>query len=119
MDVSREHLYRNHSQQRLVCQRCGIVFKTLLFLQKHLRAEKPCKLNLHTPDGFNYEQEQQLKSKKGPRGEVAKWRHIYQILFPHVKEEEIPSPCKIVNQLITIPSLPFHNDSDVVNRCAI
>ena len=48
-------------------------------------------------DGFDGEQEAQLRSRKRSfvsLSEVKKWRKTYTILFPHVPEEEIPSPCK-------------------------
>lgn len=48
-------------------------------------------------DGFDEGQENALRSRKktGVEGtEVEKWRKVFGIIFPHVEENNIPSPCK-------------------------
>jgi len=58
---------------------------------------------MNIPEGFSYEQEKQLKKRTRPKEEgkmlteEIKWEHIYHILFPHVKEQNlpIPPPCEL------------------------
>lgn len=99
----REHLYRRHALPRYSCPRCCERFETDDELSTHARAPEPCEVRepeLH--DGFTQAQEKRLRSRKKDRAvagtedlsEAQKWRQMYQILFPDVRAEEIPSPCK-------------------------
>jgi hypothetical protein len=62
--AGREHLYRRH------------------------------RLSRDPEDGFNETQEVQLKVRQRNQPVESKWRAVYQILFPCVKAEEVPSPCE-------------------------
>jgi len=55
----------------------------------------PCDVREGLPDGISKTQEKMLK-KRGKRTatEVEKWIEMYQIIFPHVPVDQIPSPCK-------------------------
>jgi hypothetical protein len=49
---------------------------------------------------FDEAQEQSLKSRKRPGRDLSeeeKWRRVFKILFPHVLDDDIPSPCKFVS----------------------
>jgi hypothetical protein len=51
-------------------------------------------------EGFDEAQERSLKSRKRPGRELSeddKWRRVFKILFPHVSDDDIPSPCKFVS----------------------
>ncbi|EJT71581.1 hypothetical protein GGTG_10837 [Gaeumannomyces tritici R3-111a-1] len=96
----KEHLYRKHALPRYSCPRCCERFEAEDELSTHARAPEPCGVRepeLH--DGFTQAQEKQLRSRKKDRAagvedltEPQKWRQMYRILFPDVREEEIPSP---------------------------
>lgn len=96
----KEHLYRKHALPRYSCPRCCERFEAEDELSTHARAAEPCEVRepeLH--DGFTQAQEKRLRSRKKDRAagaedltEAQKWRQMYRILFPDVREEEIPSP---------------------------
>ncbi|KLU91484.1 hypothetical protein MAPG_10002 [Magnaporthiopsis poae ATCC 64411] len=97
----KEHLYRKHALPRYTCPRCCERFEAEDELSTHARAPEPCEVRepeLH--DGFTQAQEKRLRSRKKDRAgggaedltEEQKWRQMYQILFPDVRAEEIPSP---------------------------
>ncbi|KAL8365206.1 hypothetical protein RB595_004149 [Gaeumannomyces hyphopodioides] len=96
----KEHLYRKHALPRYSCPRCCERFEAEDELSTHARAPEPCEVRepeLH--DGFTQAQEKRLRSRKKDRAagaedltEAQKWRQMYRILFPDVREEEIPSP---------------------------
>ncbi|KAL8397041.1 hypothetical protein RB594_003946 [Gaeumannomyces avenae] len=96
----KEHLYRKHALPRYSCPRCCERFEAEDELSTHARAPEPCGVRepeLH--DGFTQAQEKRLRSRKKDRAagvedltEPQKWRQMYRILFPDVREEEIPSP---------------------------
>ncbi|KAI0206765.1 hypothetical protein F4808DRAFT_454683 [Astrocystis sublimbata] len=97
-DVHRvkEHLYRKHRQPRFRCVRCWECFDSEQTYIDHQRAQIPCELGEKEPiEGFDAEQERQLKSRKKRSrvvSEIDKWKAVYQILFPHIPPERIPSP---------------------------
>ncbi|KAI1178133.1 hypothetical protein F4777DRAFT_145281 [Nemania sp. FL0916] len=97
-DVHRvkEHLYRKHQQPKFRCARCGEHFNSQQTFDDHQRAAVVCELRPSQPiDGFDEDQAKQLKSRKKPRhivSEVDKWRAVFQILFPHIPADTIPSP---------------------------
>ncbi|KAH8901149.1 TPR-like protein [Thozetella sp. PMI_491] len=92
----KEHLYRRHRQPRHRCGRCWQPFEDEQACLDHQRASNPCPLREIEPiEGFDASQERQLKSRKRTQpdsSEAQKWRAIFSILFPHVLENEIPSP---------------------------
>lgn len=45
-------------------------------------------------DGFDRVQRAKISDKMRGKTPEEKWRTIYQILFPHVPDDKIPSPCK-------------------------
>ncbi|KAI0431691.1 hypothetical protein F5Y09DRAFT_340390 [Xylaria sp. FL1042] len=92
----KEHLYRKHRQAKFRCARCCESFESEQDYVDHLRAPIPCELRESEPiEGFDADQERQLKSRKKKShivSEVDKWRAVFQILFPHISADEIPSP---------------------------
>ncbi|KAI0454375.1 hypothetical protein F5B21DRAFT_504475 [Xylaria acuta] len=99
-DVHRvkEHLYRRHRQPRFRCARCWECFDSEQNYIDHQRALVPCELELgerESVEGFDADQERQLRSRKKKShivSETDKWNAVYQILFPHVLLDKIPSP---------------------------
>ncbi|KAI1130130.1 hypothetical protein F5Y10DRAFT_290149 [Nemania abortiva] len=107
----KEHLYRKHRQARFRCVRCWEHFESEQSYFDHQRALVPCELEEREPiDGFDAEQERQLKSRKKKGhivSEIDKWRAVFQILFPHVSADQIPSPFYEYEQL-TSPTAQAH-----------
>lgn len=64
----------------------------------HQRTNEPCPLReMEYVEGFDAAQERSLKSRKRAGqtlSEAEKWRRVFKILFPHVLDDDIPSPCK-------------------------
>ncbi|KAI0813413.1 hypothetical protein GGR55DRAFT_677054 [Xylaria sp. FL0064] len=108
VDVHRvkEHLYRRHRQAKFRCARCWVCFESEQDYVDHQRASIPCELRESEPiEGFDAEQERQLKSRKKKShivSEIDKWRAVFQILFPHVLPDEIPSPFYEYGQLTSL-----------------
>ncbi|KAI0110832.1 hypothetical protein GGR51DRAFT_557833 [Nemania sp. FL0031] len=119
MNVHRlkEHLYRKHRQAKFRCMRCWERFESEQDCFNHQRAAMPCELGEREPtEGFDAAQETQLRSrkKKGhPISEIDKWRAVFQILFPHVPADQIPSPFYEYEQL-TSPATPAH---EALTKC--
>lgn len=88
----KEHLYRAHAQP-IYCPRCYTVFDADSDFAQHLRAE-PCSISSPQPvEGIDRETLALLRKRSTPlRLEEDKWRDTYQLLFPDVPEDEIPSP---------------------------
>ncbi|KAI3557421.1 hypothetical protein CABS03_12006 [Colletotrichum abscissum] len=93
----REHIYRKHSLPKFSCPRCSQSFETHLALQAHARSLDAC--DVREPevlDGITQDQEKKLRSRKKTSikelTEAEKWIQVYRILFPDVREREIPSP---------------------------
>lgn len=90
----KEHLYRAHSQS-IYCPRCYAMFDSDGDLSRHLRSAQ-CQVSAPQPiEGIDRETLKALR-KRSPalRLEEDKWRDVYQLLFPEVPDEDIPSPCK-------------------------
>jgi hypothetical protein len=90
----KEHLYRSHAQP-IFCNRCYQMFDSDNELSSHQRAD-PCPVSApQSVDGIGRETLKGLR-KRSPalRLEEDKWRDTYQLLFPDVSAEDIPSPCK-------------------------
>ncbi|KAF2006099.1 hypothetical protein P154DRAFT_517816 [Amniculicola lignicola CBS 123094] len=88
----KEHLYRAHAQP-IFCPRCYTMFDADSDLSMHLRAH-PCQISTAQPiEGIDRETLKSLR-KRSPalRLEEDKWRDTYQLLFPSVPPEDIPSP---------------------------
>ncbi|KAH9229219.1 hypothetical protein K456DRAFT_1728675 [Colletotrichum gloeosporioides 23] len=93
----KEHIYRKHSLPKFSCPRCSQPFETQADLQAHARLPTPCEVKEHEVlDGITQDQEKKLRSRKKTSGkeltEAEKWTQVYGILFPDVREREIPSP---------------------------
>ncbi|KAK0610070.1 hypothetical protein B0T17DRAFT_125858 [Bombardia bombarda] len=91
----KEHLYRKH--YKIHCNRCKTKFKNNEDLIHHGEMAEGCEIrdDREMPGHISCLQEKQLKSRKQvtPRqSEEEKWRDIYQLLFPNVPIEIIPSP---------------------------
>lgn len=95
MKMYREHLYKTHKQQ-IHCSTCYQTFPTGTSKYEHESKPEKCKPAARKFfDGFNSEQERQMRCRKRTKiSEEEKWRVIYKILFPQVAENAIPSPCK-------------------------
>ncbi|KAM7214484.1 hypothetical protein V8F06_010118 [Rhypophila decipiens] len=97
-DVHRlkEHLYRKHRQPKYRCVRCWQPFEDEQTHMDHQRNTMSCPLKPMEPiEGFDAGQESRLKSRKRTitgLSEVEKWKTIFQILFPHIAQVNIPSP---------------------------
>ncbi|KAJ3955479.1 hypothetical protein N0V92_007989 [Colletotrichum tropicale] len=93
----KEHIYRKHSLPKFSCPRCSQPFETQSDLQAHARLPTPCQVKEpEVLDGITQDQEKKLRSRKKTSGkeltEAEKWTQVYSILFPDVREREIPSP---------------------------
>ncbi|KXH48476.1 hypothetical protein CSIM01_04855 [Colletotrichum simmondsii] len=93
----KEHIYRKHSLPKFSCPRCSQSFETQMALQAHARSLDAC--DVREPevlDGITQDQEKKLRSRKKTSAkeltEAEKWIQVYRILFPDVREREIPSP---------------------------
>ncbi|KAI1284140.1 hypothetical protein F5Y07DRAFT_385663 [Xylaria sp. FL0933] len=119
LDVYRvkEHLYRKHRQANFRCARCWECFESEQDYVDHQRAPIPCELRESEPiEGFDAEQERQLKSRKKKSHivtEIDKWRAVFQILFPHVLPDEIPSPFYEYGQLAS----PTTHSNGTLTEC--
>ncbi|RBA15373.1 hypothetical protein FPRO05_12447 [Fusarium proliferatum] len=93
---AKEHLYRRHKQPRYRCARCWQPFTDEQGLMDHQRTNEPCPLReMEYVEGFDAAQERSLKSRKRAGqtlSEAEKWRRVFKILFPHVLDDDIPSP---------------------------
>jgi hypothetical protein len=96
------------------CKRCWRIFKNQEQLDSHLTVATSniCDLQLgHPPAGITPEQEKHLRSRKKTspnQSEADRWKDIYKLLFPN---EEIPSPCKLIELAIVFPALCYQNGS--------
>ncbi|KAK6222192.1 hypothetical protein QIS74_04447 [Colletotrichum tabaci] len=93
----KEHIYRKHSLPRFSCPRCCQPFETQADLQAHARSADACEVREpEALDGITQDQEKRLRSRKKTSAkeltEADKWTQVYGILFPDVREREIPSP---------------------------
>ncbi|GKT49699.1 uncharacterized protein ColSpa_09880 [Colletotrichum spaethianum] len=94
---STEHIYRKHSLPKYLCPRCSQPFETQADLQAHARSADACEVREpEVLDGLTQDQEKRLRSRKKTSAkdltEAEKWTQVYSILFPDVREREIPSP---------------------------
>jgi len=72
-------------------------FSTDKEMREHSRLPTPCDIVEAAPrEGFDNDQERQLKLRKRPAGqtEVERWIEMYRILFPEDPESMIPTPRK-------------------------
>ncbi|KAK1574079.1 uncharacterized protein LY79DRAFT_673210 [Colletotrichum navitas] len=93
----KEHIYRKHSLPKFSCPRCSQPFETQADLQAHARSANACEVREpEFLDGITQDQEKRLRSRKKTSAkeltEAEKWTQAYSILFPDVREREIPSP---------------------------
>lgn len=97
LTVFREHLYRSHAQP-IFCPRCYTMFDADSDLSNHLRSD-PCSISQAQPiEGIDRETLKVLRKRSPPlRLEEDKWRDTYQLLFPDVSNDDIPSPCKCIS----------------------
>ncbi|KAF4450194.1 hypothetical protein F53441_6628 [Fusarium austroafricanum] len=122
-DVHRvkEHLYRRHRQPKYRCGRCWQPFKDEQCYMDHLRTEEACPLReMEHVEGFDAAQERSLKSRKRPERELSendKWRRVFKILFPHVLDDDIPSPFYEYVQTCQKEDSHQHSESDYLAQC--
>ncbi|WYZ42100.1 hypothetical protein EsH8_V_000995 [Colletotrichum jinshuiense] len=97
MSTASKHLYRKHSFPKFSCPRCSRPFETQADLQAHARSTYACEVReLEALGVITQDQEMRLRSRKKTSEkdltEAEKWTRVYGILFPDVREREIPSP---------------------------
>ncbi|WZH45850.1 hypothetical protein QYS62_006918 [Fusarium acuminatum] len=71
-------------------------------------------------EGFDEAQERSLKSRKRSGRELSeddKWRRVFKILFPHVLDDDIPSPFYEFEQTSQKGNNHQHSDSDYLAQC--
>ncbi|KAM4059848.1 hypothetical protein HRG_014153 [Hirsutella rhossiliensis] len=71
-------------------------------------------------EGFDAAQERSLKSRKRTNPELSeteKWREVFKILFPHVLDNDIPSPFYEYSQTSQRPDSTQGSDSDYLAEC--
>ncbi|KAJ4250250.1 hypothetical protein NW762_012065 [Fusarium torreyae] len=71
-------------------------------------------------EGFDAAQERTLKSRKRPDRELSeddKWKRVFKILFPHVLDDEIPSPFYEYDQTCQKEDYHQHSESDYLAQC--
>ncbi|KAK5632467.1 hypothetical protein RRF57_008181 [Xylaria bambusicola] len=92
----KEHLYRVHLLPKHNCARCCSSFADDKELQKHLRADEPCKKSDIIPEeGIDQDTERKLRERKrhnSGQTETQRWNEIYLLLFPSTDRTTIPSP---------------------------
>ncbi|GAB1316364.1 hypothetical protein MFIFM68171_06574 [Madurella fahalii] len=102
----KEHIYRVHQQTGSPCPRCREVFETSRHLNRHLQQNIPCKLSASLDEEeilfINYEQEQKLRKRVRNVAAEERWVGIFQVVFPDVPENQIPSPYH--EAVTTLPS---------------
>lgn len=110
LTANREHLYKRHREPKHKCQRCWEVFANSSELKDHHRIDNRCDRRPEPDfDGFGPDQENKLRSRKQSDlegTEPEKWRKIFTVLFSHVPEEKIPSPCEFF--IPPVDSMPHH-----------
>lgn len=84
-------------------------------MKKHSKAPEPCKVfETEEVDGYNKEQEKQLRVRKRPpnQTEVDRWLEMYRVLFPQDDPILIPSPCKHRQIIVDISNIQtvYHLD---------
>ncbi|KAF5547850.1 Nicotinate-nucleotide diphosphorylase [Fusarium napiforme] len=83
-------------QPQYRCARCWQPFTDEQGIMDHQRTDEPCRLReMEYVEGFDAVQERSLRSRKRANqklSETEKWRRIFNILFPHVLDDDIPSP---------------------------
>ncbi|KAF4955691.1 hypothetical protein FGADI_4384 [Fusarium gaditjirri] len=123
VDIHRvkEHLYRRHMQPKYRCGRCWHPFKDEQCYMDHLRTEEACPLReMEYVEGLDATQERSLKSRKRPDRELSeddKWRRVFKILFPHVLDDDIPSPFYEYDQACQKGDKHQHSGSDYLAEC--
>jgi hypothetical protein len=97
--MRREHLYRAHALPKNRCNRCCVSFTDGKALAAHQRSSTPCPLqDIESYEDISEAQEAMLRARATKKEELKpeheKWKDIYKILYPDVKEDRIPSPCE-------------------------
>ncbi|KAH6949219.1 hypothetical protein DER45DRAFT_580864 [Fusarium avenaceum] len=117
----KEHLYRRHRQPKYRCGRCWEPFKDEQCYLDHLRTEEACPLReMEHVEGFDEAQERSLKSRKRYGRELSeddKWRRVFKILFPHVLDDDVPSPFYEYHQTSQKGDNHQHSENDYLARC--
>ncbi|KAF5581794.1 Nicotinate-nucleotide diphosphorylase [Fusarium pseudocircinatum] len=121
-DVHRvkEHLYRRHRQPQYRCARCWQPFTDEQRVMDHQRTDDPCPLReMEYVEGFDAAQERSLRSRKRANQkltETEKWRRVFNILFPHILGDDIPSPFYDYSQ-VTQKEDDCHTESGYLAQC--
>lgn len=71
-------------------------------------------------EGFDAAQERSLKSRKRPNpelSEIEKWKRVFKILFPHILDDDIPSPFYEYKQIPQKEGNHQDSESDYLAQC--
>ncbi|KAH6985853.1 hypothetical protein BKA56DRAFT_579251 [Ilyonectria sp. MPI-CAGE-AT-0026] len=92
----KEHIYRRHQKPTYRCTRCLVSFEKEEDLIEHTRAEQRCEnQTVSTEEETIYisqAQERALRKRLRNVPEEERWVLVFQILFPDVPVNQIPSP---------------------------
>ncbi|KAF5534680.1 Nicotinate-nucleotide diphosphorylase [Fusarium mexicanum] len=122
-DVHRvkEHLYRRHRQPQYRCARCWQPFTDEQGVIDHQRTDESCPLQeMEYVEGFDAVQERSLRSRKRASqklSETEKWRRVFNILFPHVLDDDVPSPFYEYSQMRQNEDACQHPEAGYLAQC--
>ncbi|KAK3361472.1 hypothetical protein B0T24DRAFT_641663 [Lasiosphaeria ovina] len=92
----KEHIYRRHQRPTFHCTRCLVSFANEENLAEHIRGEVRCENRTAPPDEetlfISQSQGQALRKRKKDVPEEERWTTVFQIIFPDVPADHIPSP---------------------------
>ncbi|KAH7118695.1 hypothetical protein B0J13DRAFT_613082 [Dactylonectria estremocensis] len=108
-------------QPKYRCGRCWQPFKDEQGYLNHQRIPEPCPLReMEHVEGFDAAQERSLKSRKRTNPELSeseKWKRVFKIVFPHVLDDDIPSPFYEYNQISQKEGNHQDSESDYLAKC--
>ncbi|KAH7134123.1 hypothetical protein EDB81DRAFT_858786 [Dactylonectria macrodidyma] len=111
----------NPKQPKHRCGRCWQPFKDEQAYFNHQRIPEPCLLRkMEHVEGFDAAQERSLKSRKRTNPELSetqKWKRVFKILFPHVLEDDIPSPSYEYDQISQKEGNHQDSELDYLAQC--
>jgi len=101
----REHVFRRHRRLDFSCPRCFELFPDQHKLNDHIRARPEDQCDISSPQRereclrISYAQEKKLQKRPKNLAQKERWIWIFQILFPDIPSDQIPSPCKSIAPL--------------------
>ncbi len=98
MTAKREHIYRRHQMPTYRCNRCFVAFGDEEKLREHNRAATQCEVQIAQLDEETIyicqAQATELRKRQRDVQDEDRWVKVFQIIFPDVAIDKIPSPCK-------------------------